>query len=682
MLKRSVLIVSPTPPIPRDYGNRNRVYQTVTFFKSRGFDVSFMLYPSDEDWGRNIPPYYTELVDLFEYFTVIPNSRRMHQKAQGFHHTIDEWWDPNIGSQLEWLFNRKFFDILFVNYTFFSAAFELAPRGCLKVLDTHDIFTGRRELFESNSVGPEFFYTSAAQESIAFNRADCIIAIKQSETDFIRTLTRKTVVTIPYWDDEASKAAHEDRALPNGFDHDRPLTLGFIGAFNSVNTVNMSRFLKRFDRYFRLYDLPVRIIVAGNVCKALPDYPFLSKLGRVPKIEDFYDRVDMIVTPLEFSTGIKIKVGEALARRFPVLATSNAFDGFRVFHPSQSEKSVASLCDTIADIATNDLSPRELVAASKRSALAAERAQRNGFEALAGWLKANNRRIVFITDRPFWYRGTFADEQIAQAIEYLCQIERVVVICKSREALVGDRVHCEFDYVSLGDSDIRTIIEEVAVQFDISAFILAETSVKLAAAGFDKVARHVWMLKFVESHGQGSGKASALIDTAPRNDRKPIVLSPVRYLPLSSVRTLHAKQVALFAPEKIGEWEEIVIDAAKRLIAARGLTIRVVRVPEYYEFEPRFFNAVIDEGASRCLLVEPHGWERVVMQVQRERGGASMIIREGHTVPEVLSDAGKPSLWGSIEAFLASGGSANVVANANTGWDRIWDALSSSRAKP
>ena len=65
--------------------------------------------------------------------------------------------------QLEWLFARKNFNVLFVNYTFFSKAFEYAPRGVLGMLDTHDIFSGRREIFEGYGVEPEFFYTTAEQ---------------------------------------------------------------------------------------------------------------------------------------------------------------------------------------------------------------------------------------------------------------------------------------------------------------------------------------------------------------------------------------------------------------------------------------------------------------------------------------------------------------------------------------
>src|SRR5215813_5675252 len=243
--RRSVLILSTTPPIPRDYGNRNRVFQTLAFFRRLDFSVSFLLYPFDNDWATALPPYYKELVERFDFFVTIPNSRPLHQPARGYHHEIDEWWDDTIGQYLTWLFKRKRFDVFLVNYTFLSKAFEYAPRGTLKILDTHDLFTGRREEFEKHGVPAEFFYTDELQERVGFDRSDLIIAIKQYEKEIIQTMTSKQVECLPYWDDrEVDRRNHV--ASCEGYDHKRPLRLGFIGAYNSVNIVNMRRFLAAF----------------------------------------------------------------------------------------------------------------------------------------------------------------------------------------------------------------------------------------------------------------------------------------------------------------------------------------------------------------------------------------------------------------------------------------------------
>jgi hypothetical protein len=391
---RSVLILSTTPPFPRDYGNRNRVYQTVSFFRRMGFAVSFLLYPIDRDWADAVPDYHRELLDSFDYFATIPNSRPLHQIARGYHHAIDDWWDPTIAQHLEWLFQRKSFDVFFVNYTFLAKAFEFAPSGVIKILDTHDLFSGRRELFERFGVGPEFFYTSAEQEKIALDRADAVIAIKRSEAIALKALTSRTVLLLPYWDDRClERRPMFDKAT--AFDHDRPLRLGFLGAHNSVNIVNFRRFLAILSRYVMLYNPPMEIIIAGNVCEGIvEDYPFAAKLGFIDRPADFYNMIDAVVIPLEFSTGIKIKVGEALAWNVPVLATRDAFDGFCAYHCTQQAATVHALCAMIVSVAYGEIAAGELAWATEKAAMAAALAQQRGCDELKAWIETSLGPIV------------------------------------------------------------------------------------------------------------------------------------------------------------------------------------------------------------------------------------------------------------------------------------------------
>ena len=75
------LVLSTTPPFPRDYGNRNRVFQFLKFLRENGYKITFVLYPFDEDWSKSIPPSYKDLVEYFEYFCIVPNTRELHQRA-------------------------------------------------------------------------------------------------------------------------------------------------------------------------------------------------------------------------------------------------------------------------------------------------------------------------------------------------------------------------------------------------------------------------------------------------------------------------------------------------------------------------------------------------------------------------------------------------------------------------
>jgi glycosyltransferase involved in cell wall biosynthesis len=370
------------------------VHQTVSLFRRMGFSVSFLLYPIDRDWAEEVPGNYRQLVESFEYFAVVPNSRKLHQNARGYHHAIDEWWDDTIAQQLIWLFQRKSFDVLFVNYTFLAKAFEYAPPGVIKILDTHDVFSGRRELFEKFGVAPEFFYTSTEWEKIALDRADAVIAIKQSEAAALAALTQRTVFSLPYWDDRSLESRADLDEL-RVYDHDRPFRLGFLGAHNSINIVNFRRFLSILARYVALYNLPVEVIIAGNVCDGIAeDYPFAKRLGFLDDSAEFYRMVDAVVIPLEFSTGIKIKVAEALAWNVPVLATRDAFDGFRAYHPTQHAPTLPALCEILVAFAYGEIPPDELAWATRQAGIAAAAAQERGFAELQGWIDTSLGPVV------------------------------------------------------------------------------------------------------------------------------------------------------------------------------------------------------------------------------------------------------------------------------------------------
>ena len=162
-----------------------------------------------------------------------------------------------------------------------------------------------------------------------------------------------------------------------------------------VNIVNFRRFLSILARYVALYNLPVEVIIAGNVCDGIAeDYPFAKKLGFLDDSAEFYRMVVAGVIPLEFSTGIKIKVAEALAWNVPVLATRDAFDGFRAYHPTQHAPTLPALCEILVALAYGEIPPDELAWATRQAGIAAAAAQERGFAELQGWIDTSLGPVV------------------------------------------------------------------------------------------------------------------------------------------------------------------------------------------------------------------------------------------------------------------------------------------------
>lgn len=429
---RKALVLSPSASHPQDYGNRNRVFQTTSWLKNAGFEIHFVLYPYEDDWVSGVPDSAAEMRAAWDSFTVIPPSLTLHAPPRGSHHEIDEWWDPQIGIWLKWLFARERFDIFVVNYTFFSKAFEFAPEAVIKILETHDIFSGRKELFLAHGAKPEFFYTTPDQEKVALDRADIVVAIKDGEADHLRALTAREVVSVPFNVVERRVAHRPERLEINS-----PLKVGFIGARNTVNALNMARFLKRFAKFEQIYvPPPIEIVIAGNVCSNL-SVPCASVelIGYVPSVEDYYQSIDLIVAPMSFSTGIKIKIGEALSFGKPVVATRNGFDGFPSTDAFHELDGVDAVCRALMNLAFDR---ERLTVLEQHSALAARLAARRsttGYEALSRAIRRLSKAIVFVTNQPLWKAETLEQERLAQWAEYCSFLAHVVIIYTGEGAL-------------------------------------------------------------------------------------------------------------------------------------------------------------------------------------------------------------------------------------------------------
>ena len=174
-----VLVLSPTPTHPHDYGNRKRIFEICKRFKDQGAQLTFVHYPAELEWRTTLPVNAERAMQQCwdHYYTIAP-TRPPHTDPSASDHRIDEWFDSAIGQFLNWLFSVRSFDIFVVNYAWLSGAFDFAPPHTFKILDTHDKVSGRRQMLKSLKLGPEFFHTTEEQEAIALGRADLVWAIK------------------------------------------------------------------------------------------------------------------------------------------------------------------------------------------------------------------------------------------------------------------------------------------------------------------------------------------------------------------------------------------------------------------------------------------------------------------------------------------------------------------------
>lgn len=222
--------------------------------------------------------------------------------------------------------------IVLAEYIFMSRFLPLLGAGVLKMIDTHDVFSSKRDKVVAFGVS-DSLSLSEAEESERLMRADLILAIQPEENEILQRLTEysRRVVTVGV-DFSTSETDRE----PAG------KTVLYVGSDNAMNVQGLRDFL-RFAWPQVLRQAPdARLLVAGSVCNSVRYAPpGVELLGRVADLLQLYNQAKLAINPAVAGTGLKIKTVEALSFLRPIVTWPAGADGL--------SKELAGVCRLAAD---------------------------------------------------------------------------------------------------------------------------------------------------------------------------------------------------------------------------------------------------------------------------------------------------------------------------------------------
>lgn len=318
---KNILVLSPTPSHPQDAGNRKRIFALTKYLQELGATIYFVYCP--REWDREIPKAaYDGMNQCWDYFFVAyPVQPAVHQTDNEYFE-LDAWWDVGIEFSINWIKLAADIDLVLCNYVFYSKVLELFDEQVTKVIDTHDITSNRNYLLDKKLGYRDFFYISPESEKKALNRAHLVLSIKEDESSWFKCLSSTPVLTIGHLEPEPSTIVERTIDYQN-------IKLGFIGSANPINVKNLESFLDEYLALDSKYTENLTFVVGGKVCNVLSDrfHDQVEIIGMVEDVSEFYEQVDIIILPFEFSTGLKIKTVEALSWSKPCMGTVNAFEG-------------------------------------------------------------------------------------------------------------------------------------------------------------------------------------------------------------------------------------------------------------------------------------------------------------------------------------------------------------------
>lgn len=214
----------------------------------------------------------------------------------------------------EFIADKKF-DIALIEYIEMAFVLPMLAETTFTILDTHDLVADRIRSFRDNGVHYSGIIMSEEEELNIFNCFDKVLLIT---------------------DEDYQKIGHQagfDRAMlvPHAptlcrrSPRDPVRSIGFVGSEYLPNVEALTWFI---SNVWPSISHPLELNVYGRVCQRVQvSADRVNFHGFVDNINSIYDCCDIIINPVKFGAGLKIKNIEALACGLPLITTSHGAIG-------------------------------------------------------------------------------------------------------------------------------------------------------------------------------------------------------------------------------------------------------------------------------------------------------------------------------------------------------------------
>jgi len=270
-----------------------------------GYDISFLWVANDNRTREQVEltkKYWNDKLTIFKltlvHRLIVAIYRRTRFRRTG-NFKVDDFYPFGLSKALLNILKNEHYDCILVNYIFLSKIFKYTG-SAKKIIFTHDVFTNR-----FHETGNPWFSVPAEEEAKALDRADIVLGIQDSESEYYRTLTSRKVLTV-----YSHFRIHETPFVGKK-------VLLFLGGSNMHNVKAVTFFIESVFHHLISAHPELKLLVGGSVCTVLNDsikkQDSIEIIGEVNELLQFYSLGDIVINPTAFGTGLKIKTFEAMA---------------------------------------------------------------------------------------------------------------------------------------------------------------------------------------------------------------------------------------------------------------------------------------------------------------------------------------------------------------------------------
>jgi glycosyltransferase involved in cell wall biosynthesis len=204
-------------------------------------------------------------------------------------------------------------------YIFTAPCLDVVPGGTLKLIDTHDMFSRKKEEVHAHGLD-DLLHCTREEERDYLLKGDVIIAIQEDEAALFQDLVPERKIVTVRVDYDVVPEVDTCREQAD--------TVLVVGSDNPLNVHGLAEFYEHAWPLVRA-EVPHAILrIVGKVgTKFSPEDSSVSISGWVENLDDEYRRACVVINPTVAGTGLKIKSVEALCKAKAFVGTPNSVEG-------------------------------------------------------------------------------------------------------------------------------------------------------------------------------------------------------------------------------------------------------------------------------------------------------------------------------------------------------------------
>lgn len=166
------------------------------------------------------------------------------------------------------------------------------------------------------------YWASLKNERIVVKYADKLISLTKKDSDRIQNLYgRQTDIIIPI--------SFEDKYIPENKNIDKRKGLLFVGSLFSPNFDGIKWFVR--EVMIKLPEQTLTIVGKGFEKKReILERENVKVVGTVDDLEEYYYTYPVMIMPIQYGAGMKVKTAEAMMYGKIIIATDEALEGYEI----------------------------------------------------------------------------------------------------------------------------------------------------------------------------------------------------------------------------------------------------------------------------------------------------------------------------------------------------------------